>query len=394
MQVFSMADDNFRAEVLSYFGAGSSEQEELLAYNRNVFDHGSVTYPIKFPLEDEPFVTSWDRYAAESAQVGVFAVLKKTLVQLHFPIKAGISASQDYQDAVRRGVSTEDMTEATGLELKYPERLHLSVHQTPAGRMPVLVTAGREDFASLVQALTMKNEPGPVPSSMGAATVSGYNNWERIRRYRERWEENNPDDFFEIKWQEEFRRILPKKELYQDRFIILSDGPYSAVAAEDMGFSEDDWRDLSLIIRRDHECTHYFTRRLFASARNYLFDEIMADYMGIVAAAGRYRVDWLLRFLGLESYPHYREGGRLGNYRGDPPLSDGAFKILQALVKSAAENLGRFDAAHSDELRTIPGKALLLTTMTYLTLEALASTQAVSLLEETWRGLKVKNALI
>ena len=35
---------------------------------------------------------------------------------------------------------------------------------------------------------------------------------------------------------------------------------------------------------------------------------------------------------------------RLQNYRDEPPLSDGAFRVLQGLVKDAAENLGRLDS--------------------------------------------------
>ncbi|MDT3702963.1 MAG: hypothetical protein ROZ36_07965 [Thermincola sp.] len=138
--------------------------------------------------------------------------------------------------------------------------------------------------------------------------------------------------------------IDPQKELYQDKFIILSDGPYSAVPAESLGLSEEEWRRLSLIIRREHECTHYFTRRLFSAMRNNLLDELIADYMGIVSAVGSFRADWFLRFVGLEHYPQYRTGARLENYRGDPPLSDGAFKILWTLVKLAAERLEAYDS--------------------------------------------------
>ena len=85
--------------------------------------------------------------------------------------------------------------------------------------------------------------------------------------------------------------------------------------------------------------------------RNNLLDELVADFMGITAAAGRYRADWFLRFMGLESFPAYREGGRLQNYRGRPPLSEGAFGVLRALMKDIAENLQRT----SDGLEFLPG---------------------------------------
>jgi hypothetical protein len=155
-----------------------------------------------------------------------------------------------------------------------------------------------------------------------------------------------------------------------------------------MGVSDLEWQRLSLAIRLEHECTHYFTRRLFKSMRNNLLDELIADYRGIVNAIGKYRADWFLRFLGLESFPNYREGGRLQNYRGQPPLSVGAFKILQALVKAAAENLERFDANQANELRTINGQALVLVALIYLTLEDLASPEVSVLLEKTLHELQ------
>jgi hypothetical protein len=328
-------------------------------------------------------VVAWEEYAAQARVVGAFESLKRVLVQLQFPIQEGISQTDAYRWATRKGVLVDGMAEATGLVLKQPEKLQLIIHQSIAGAIPVLLTGNREDFVSLVQALTMRNEPKPIPASMGACMVAGFNNWDRIRQYRQQWEDKNPANCSESSWAEEFGRLIPHKELYQDRLILLSDGPYSDVPASEMGLSESQWRNLSLTIRLEHECTHYFTRRLFDSMRNNLLDELIADYRGIVAATGHYRADWFLRFLGLESFPNYREGGRLQNYRGQPPLSDGAFKILQALVKTAVENLERFDAEYAGELITLNNQPLMLVALTYLTLEELASKEARIRLKKT-----------
>jgi len=89
-------------------------------------------------------------------------------------------------------------------------------------------------------------------------------------------------------------RDRSRKELYQDRFIILSSGPYSGVAAAEMGVPEDEWRRISLTIRLEHECAHYLTRQILGSMRNSLLDELIADFAGIVAATDRYRADWFL----------------------------------------------------------------------------------------------------
>lgn len=212
--------------------------------------------------------------------------------------------------------------------------------------------------------------------------VSGYNNWSRIRELRRRWEESDESVRGSATWAEEFRRLQERRELYQDRFILLSDGPYSAIPAADFGLEDGQWRELSLAIRRDHECAHYFTRRLFGSMQNNVLDELIADYTGIVAASGKFRVDWFLRFIGLEDFPRYRAGARLDIYRGRPPLSDGAFRVLQGIVKAAAENLERFDAALSDGARTVQGRGLMISALASLRLEDLAAPEGQDLLRE------------
>jgi hypothetical protein len=172
--------------------------------------------------------------------------------------------------------------------------------------------------------------------------VSGYNNWCRISGLRRLWEAQDLEERETATWAEEFQRIQGQRDLYQDRFILLSNGPYSAVPAADLGLKDSEWREMSLVIRREHECAHYFTRRLFGSMRNNVLDELIADYAGLTAATGRFRADWFLRFVGLEEFPRYRPGARLDLYRGKPLLSDGAFRVLQALLKAAAEMLERF----------------------------------------------------
>lgn len=386
-----MNKQEFRASVLAAYGVSTSEREELLAYNQNVFNHNSLKLGVKFPLEPEPHVVAWKQYVAEARVIGTFESLKQRLVQLQFPILAGISQTKAYLSAIRKGVPVDDMSQATGLVLKRPEQLQLIVQESLAGAIPVLIAGDREDFVSLVQALTMRNEPQPVPDSMGACMVAGFNNWDRVRQYRKKWLSEHPAECSDS-WAVEFRQLIHRKELYQDRFIILSDGSYSAVSATDIGLLESEWRHISMKIRLEHECTHYFTRRVLASMRNNLLDELIADYRGIVAACGCYRADWFLRFLGLEKFPDYREGGRLQNYRGQPPLSERAFKVFQALVKAAAENLECFDTANAWELRQPDAQALMLIALTSLTLEELASPKAELLIQTTLNELR-KNSV-
>lgn len=359
--------------VLRSFGASADEVAELLVYNRSPFDHARLPQPLTFPLTPEPYVAAWEGYAREAEQLGGFEALRRRLPQLSFPIEAGISQTDGYRAATLRGVPIDTISSASGLALARPDELQIRIHRSLAGPVPVLIPAGRTDFVALVRALSMRNEPLLVPDSQGAATVRGFNNWDRIRSYREQWQQQSPERASDEAWAEEFRRLIPQTELYRDHFIILSDGPYSAVGAAEMGMPAGEWNAASLAIRSEHECTHTLTLRLYAVSRNNALDELFCDYMGIVAYAGRFRSDWLNRFMGLEAYPGYREGGRLQNYLGDPPLSAGAFAVLQSLVHAAAEQLDRFDRAQFGDGEGPMARGTALTSIVEMTLEELAT---------------------
>lgn len=371
-----------RRNILKEFGAPEEAMDELLFYNENVFYKDQTVMSLRFPLPDESFVSAWENYAFDAQTNGVYSTLRKNLVQLQFPIQEGISATERYKAVINAG--KELMEGEEGLYLERPELLELVIHSSSAGKIPLLITRHRNDFVSLVRALTMKNEPKSVPDSMGAQMISGYNNWGRVRNYRKSWEDKLGTGI-EGNWQQEFQRLIPQKELYQDRFIILSDGYYSAVQASDLGFSPEAWREASLVIRREHECAHYFTRRVFSSMRNNMLDELIADYMGITEAMGTYQADWFLRFVGLEDFPIHRAGGRINNYRGTPPLSDGAFEILKKLVKASAETLENVHTYLQEQIARPGGRTKMLLALAQLTLEELASSDSRLLLEKAFK---------
>ena len=376
-----MNQQYYRSEILTYYGAAAAEVEELLAYNRNVFDVPKLESLPQFPLHDEPHLAVWRKYQEN----GSLDSLKRALVQLQFPIQTGIAVKEFYRAATLRGKPTYDMSQATGLQLQQPEKLQITIHSSLAGAIPVLFTENRDDFVALVRALARRNEPELISDSMGACMVANYNNWGRINDYRQKWSSKHEHQPSELDWQKEFRRLISQKHLYQDRFIILSDSFYSNVEPRTLNLSELAWRQISRTIRLKHECTHYFTRRVLGSMQNNLLDEIIADYQGIVGAIGCYRADWFLHFMGLESFPNYRSGGRFENYFETAKFSAKAVKILQHLVKAAAENLEKFDRNYGKNYRTIRGRVLILLTLCSFTLEELAAKKAS---EKIWQRLQ------
>ena len=367
-----------REEILRTFGASGRVTRELLEYNSNVYDHSEVLELI-FPLEDEGFVSTWEAYARESQQKSVFETLKTKLVQLNFPIERGTSSKEYYREATLRGVPVQSISEATDLKLAEADKLELFLAGSPAGRLPVILTHNRSDFAGIIRALAFKNEPADVPESMGSLVVAGYNNWDRLLSYREQWERAHPEE----SWNEEFKRIAAKKELYQDKFVVLCDNPYSGVEAASLGMDEGEWSELSFKIRIGHELCHYFCKRVLKCMRSNAFDELLADYCGIVCALGRFRSDWLLCFLGLEKLPLYRNGGRLQNYKTN--LSEEAFGVLCRLVGAASNNLEEFDNAADGGTEE---SYKVLTALSYFTLEELAGSDAVDALITKYKEVR------
>ncbi|MBK8989877.1 MAG: hypothetical protein IPM39_28080 [Chloroflexi bacterium] len=348
----------------------------IAAYvNAPIYQHTPATYDWQYdrlPLPSEHHVAAWQGYQAEAVRGTAWEALRSRLVQLQFPIHQGISQTAVYHAATKQGVDTTGWTEASGLLLEQPDALQLHIHQSIAGDVPALITATRADFCALVQALTKRNEPSPIPDSMGACMVAGYNNWDRVRAYRRQWltadPRRTPED-----WPHAFQELIPQKHLYQDRFIILGQGPYSNVAAASLGLDADEWRSLSLTIRLEHECAHYFTKRVFGVIRQHLHDELLADYAGIVAAIGHYRADWALRFMGLEEYPAYRAGGRLENYLDSSLRPEPAFSQIMNTFVTAVYNLERFDRALTGRDRDMVGRGALLCALAGMNLADLAA---------------------
>ncbi len=122
---------------------------------------------------------------------------------------------------------------------------------------PVMHMKDREEFEQLISAIFYKGEKRGIPKSMGRHGDKG--------------------------WKDLFGK--------PHRAILLSDGYYSAVPPEEIGLEASEWIRKSFILRRTHECTHYYTLRAYGFMKNALKDELIADAMGIIEAFGEYRAD-------------------------------------------------------------------------------------------------------
>lgn len=350
---------------------------ELLGYTKNKFIN---TNKAQYNFDNQS-INTWISYYKESRTIGTFETLKKYFVQLQYPIKKGISQTEEYRNATLKGKQKQSKE---NLVLKQPDRITLEIYNSDmTGKTPILLVPDNDDFQSIICALSNKNEPKELPNAMGAICIKGINNWQRINQLKKDWLQNNPLG----NWGNEFKNnILPNPYMFRDQLIVLSAKAYSGVRHSQIGMIENSWKSLSIIIRREHECAHLFTLQYYGIMANNIHDEIVADYAGITKASGRFNKEWFLHFMGLENYPNYRKGGRLENYLGTKGLSKEAFDGLKTIIYNIADNISKFDEFlgyienSTDQLTRI-------ICICELDLISMASSQAVEKLLETYQTL-------
>lgn len=145
------------------------------------------------------------------------------------------------------------------VEFHSPDEVGLEIFSSFAGRIPIIYVRDPDDFERIVTNVAYKGIRPEGLETTGASFIHG-----------------------------RFTRL-----------IILSAKPYSNVPAAELGLEESDWMEKSLMLRRGHECAHYFTKKTYGITNNILHDEIMADFIGMTEAFGFFKAEWFLRFMGI-----------------------------------------------------------------------------------------------
>ena len=228
----------------------------------------------------------------------VLRPLAETYPQLY--LTPGEEGAALYRGIVGRG---EDAPARSLDHFRGSPRDSVTTETTPAGEVQIVTLGDRQDFELFLQIMGNRCLPEEIPATQGASILDGVINWPKIRKHEEE---------------------------YRDALIVLSTGPYSAVRAEEAGLGEEAWLDASYRIRKAHECTHFICRRLYPDRINAIWDELVADAVGLYAAFGRYDLRLAERFLGVG--PEGYTGGRLENYAGDTDLNELSKKVHRTLL--------------------------------------------------------------
>lgn len=351
---------------------------KIKAYLFNKFTLDDV-YAVS--TNDDTDIQFWEDLLNASEKKDIFTLLKECYPQLNFIIEREIDKIELYKNVVLKG-KTDSIKFAAYLKLEDAKNISLELHQSVAGRIPVLIVPNKEDFVKILQSLIHKNNPVSIPSSIGAVLLNGLNNGKRLDNIKKKWLQNNPLG----DWNTEFsNNIIHNRSLYKDKFIILSTKPYSNVTARQLGLAEDVWTSYSVSIRKEHEFTHLYMLKKYGHVTNNLHDELIADYIGIIKTTWSYNKVWMLTFMGLENYPHYREGARLENYVNESKLSEADFKQLIIITKNAIENIAIFDK-NLGKLKSIKDQTRRIDALCEIGLIDLASPNGADLLIEIYYG--------
>lgn len=266
----------------------------------------------------------------------IYELLASRYPQLLLPIREGMRGTEEYKNAVLRGVPLTGSPDFRGSAL---DRF-LTV-PTPAGGAECLIVGNRDDFEHAYQALGFKCEPRPILPSVGAVTLIGLYNWDKIRTHQSEYLAGGGED-----WNAEFRRFTSDRKNFTDTLILLSAGLYSNVPASVPGLEEEEWLLRSCDIRLYHELTHFVCRGLYPDRVDVIRDEVLADCMGLLYAFGSYDTALALRFLGITA-EGLLPGGRLENYTAEEERP-AAVERVRALTKETAELVK--DYAAGDDL--------------------------------------------
>lgn len=262
--------------------------------------------------------------------------LAETYPQLY--LTPGEEGARLYQEIVRKGA---DAPEHSLGHFRGSDRDEITTEKTPAGDVLAVTLGDRQDFELFLQIMANRCTPAEIPATQGASILDGVINWPKIRKHRQEYlaAGGNP-----LAWGEEFRRFTAEPRNFKDALIVLSTGPYSAVRAEETGLAEEEWLAASLRIRKAHECTHFICRRLYPDRINAVWDELVADAVGLYAAFGRYDIRLAEIFLGINENGY--TGGRLENYAGE--------EDPDALARKAHRTLLHLDRVIRGEGETDP----------------------------------------
>ena len=233
----------------------------------------------------------WQNWIANDPPVDLWLELRQHCPQLLIAPRPDAHLSEQYSRLVLRGRRPTDEDIEQAPSLVDPEGLRLSIAQQPCGAVPVLDVVHRDDFDLLLRCLAYRCEPAAMPLSVHAQAIDGLIHWGLIR---------------------EVNRST------RCQLLILHQAPYSSLSLASLPVPLDQqrWIEASQRWRLEHELTHLACQCLLGEMRINLYDELIADALGMLAALDCFDADLFRQGLGLSEEGVLQPGGRAQAYVG------------------------------------------------------------------------------
>jgi hypothetical protein len=319
-----------RRDALAHFALPDDIAEILLSHLGRKLP--ATFLPVdRAHLGSEPFVVNWLSHLQDAGRSSVRKVLEDAIFEFTFPVATGVSNGLAHKalstPSWAGAVPLRSTVETGAPEWGTPEQWKLTLGSTAGGLLPIIEPVSRRDFVLMVQAIIHRNEPVPVPDSIGAFLVSGYTSRKIHREVRDAIAQGL------------MAADARDPRLWSEKFLLLSSGQYSGVPAQDMGMEHDAWIKASRQIRLEHEGCHYLVRRFYPRIVFGLHDELVADFAGLMSAFGEFRAACFLRFMGIDDSGVAQPTGRFAHYQRPLTEHPEAKAAVGRLLVAAAQNL-------------------------------------------------------
>lgn len=228
----------------------------------------------KLPLPPDAIEMRWRRWLLATPQEDQWQALRSELPQLLLTPQPLTQLADRYQRLVLRGESPQPKDLEIAPRLKDPSGFSITIANHACGAVPVLTVSHHDDFVLIIRCLAHRCENIPVRNTVHAQAVAGLIHWGMIRE-------------FDAK--------------SRCQLLILHRAPYSSLDASSIPNNPnlDQWLEQSQRWRLEHELTHIACRKLAGEMRINLFDELIADAIGMKTALGSFHADLFRQGLGL-----------------------------------------------------------------------------------------------
>ena len=254
--------------------------------------------------------------------------------QLYLNPETGISETGVYSDIVQYGKIPQEVSEKmqNGLSgFKCSENDKFFSEITPVGKIEILYIHERSDFERFIQIMAYRGEPVSISEDLDIAEIDGITNWQKIKNHMSDYLFNGGQNTM---WRNELDNFKKNRNNYQDNIIVATESNYGGLCADQTGFSEFLWKEISLKINIYGSCARMIRRRLYPESNNRVWEEINVDCIGMLFAINKFDPELEKKILGISKNGYAKNGKLKVCYPGQSDkLNDISVKIIPAINK-------------------------------------------------------------